>query len=130
MKRIFLVYFILFWVGCNPAGLPTYPISGTVLYNNEFVPGGQIVFTPDSSKGNFGPQCIVSIVDGNYNSAPAGTIGGAMIVEISGVHDYKETDEGRLGKTFFSSHEERFEIPRKPFQKDFNVTGPPVKIVR
>jgi hypothetical protein len=75
-----------------------YPVSGTVLYNND--------------------------------SVPTGTIGGAMIIEISGVHNYNETDEGRLGKTFFGPHEERFEMPRKLFQKDFNITGPPVKIVR
>jgi hypothetical protein len=75
-------------------------------------------------------QCIVPILNGKYNSAPDGTIGGRMIVEITGVHNYKETNEGRLGETFFGPHEERIELPKKPALQDFNVTGSSIKIVQ
>lgn len=107
-----------------------YPVSGTVTYNDELVPGGSLVFTPDSSQGNSGPQSIVSIVGGRYDSGKEGPIAGPMIVEVSGVHDMKpDGPNGPAGAPLFGGHKERFEMPAKPFQKDFSVTGPTVKIV-
>jgi hypothetical protein len=130
-NTILILFFAVICCGCESADFKCYPISGTVTYNGESFPHGTIVFTPDSSKENSGPQYITSIIDGKYDTGKNGPIAGPMIVEISGVHALTtDGPNGPSGLPLFSGFEERFEMPHKPFQKDFNITGPPVKIVR
>src|SRR3989442_12107610 len=45
----------LLFAGCD-AGTPTLvPVSGKVLYQNQPLPRGTIVFVPDADRGNNGP---------------------------------------------------------------------------
>jgi hypothetical protein len=130
-KFVLILYFVVICCGCESSSLKYYPISGTVTYNGESFPHGTLVFTPDSSKGNSGPQCITSIINGKYYTEKNGLLAGPVIVEISGTHALTtDGPNGPSGLSLFSGFEERFEMPSKPFQKDFNITGPPVKIVR
>ena len=66
--------------GCKRGAAPLTPVSGKVAYKNYSLPGGMIVFTPDSSRGSAGPMAVGKInQDGTYHlytgeapGAPAG----------------------------------------------------------
>jgi len=48
--------------GCGgPAGPARYRVSGTVTCGGVAVPHGEILFSPDGSRGNTGPQGIAII---------------------------------------------------------------------
>lgn len=95
--------------GCNlrPSGPTLYRVTGTVAYDGHPVFSGQVLFTPDGSQGNTGPQGLATISEGRIDTrgtrAP-GIAGGAMIVQISGQLD-------REGNRFVH-HELRREFPR------------------
>src|SRR5262249_52016969 len=38
--------------GCEPPPAPTFPVSGKVTFQNKPMTVGNVIFTPDSSKGN------------------------------------------------------------------------------
>src|SRR5947207_3360144 len=78
-------------IGCFAENGPTrYRISGTVTFNGQPVPHGEILFTPDSSQGNSGPQGIATIQDGRYDtdgSRAPGVAGGPTIVQVTALAD-------------------------------------------
>ena len=51
-------------VGCGDGGLKRYRVSGDVSFQGKPVPAGSIIFTPDTAKGNAGPQGTANIIDG------------------------------------------------------------------
>ncbi|MCE9564059.1 MAG: hypothetical protein K8U57_18605 [Planctomycetes bacterium] len=68
--------------GCD-GGLKRYSVSGTVTLGGRPVLAGEIVFEPDSSKGNNGPGSVVRIKDGRYQTEPGlGVVGGAYVIRI------------------------------------------------
>lgn len=121
--------------GCG-SGTKSYPLSGTVTYNGQPVPEGTIRFTPDASKGNQGPQSVAAIVDGRYDMGNNGVSGGPTLVEINGVHNLKDVlspnsgETNRVGEPIFATHKESVDFPLKASTKDFEITGPEVKIIK
>ncbi|QDU31205.1 hypothetical protein ETAA8_63580 [Anatilimnocola aggregata] len=75
-------------VGCEmKSGPPTYKLSGAITFDGQPIPKGMIVFTPDSSKGNSGPQGVAMITDGKYDTSTANGSGvgsGPTIVRVMG----------------------------------------------
>jgi hypothetical protein len=83
---------ITIWaLGCMSDPGPTrYRVSGEVTFDGKPVPHGEILFTPDSGKGNSGPQGIAIIQDGLYDTAGTrapGIAGGATVVQVAGLAD-------------------------------------------
>ncbi|QDV66708.1 hypothetical protein Poly24_03950 [Rosistilla carotiformis] len=66
------VLFATLLSGCDQGGLQRYRVSGEVTIQGEPAPGGSIIFTPDTAKGNSGPQGSANIVDGKYDTASGG----------------------------------------------------------
>ena len=61
---------------CSSDRGPTrYRVSGEVKVAGQSVPYGEILFTPDSSKGNSGPQGIAIIQQGKYDTAGSRSTG-------------------------------------------------------
>lgn len=54
--------------GCRRGPLPLTPVQGKVTYKGQPLPGGTIVFTPDSAKGPEGKVAASQIgADGSYS---------------------------------------------------------------
>jgi hypothetical protein len=77
--------------GCNADRGPTrYRVSGEVKFAGQSVPYGEILFTPDSGKGNSGPQGIAMIQQGKYDTAGTrapGVAGGPTVVTVTALAD-------------------------------------------
>ena len=110
--------------GCGQGDGVQYQVSGTVTYGGQPVPAGQILFAPDTSKGNSGPAAAVGIVDGKYDTRNAnrGTVGGPHVVTITGF-DGKADPSGELpqGQLLFSSYLMDVDLPTETATQDFAV---------
>src|SRR5262249_41814191 len=78
-------------LGCSSEAEPTrYRVSGEITFDGKPVPHGEVLFTPDSGKGNSGPQGIAIIKDGKYDTAGSrapGVAGGPTIVHVAALSD-------------------------------------------
>ena len=87
-KRICLILLLalplLLLVGCKRGGVDRVTVSGEVTYNGQPVPGGFVLFKPDTKKNNSGPQGHAQIVNGRYATTDKGSVSGPQIVEIHG----------------------------------------------
>ncbi|MBN1909179.1 MAG: hypothetical protein JW818_05520 [Pirellulales bacterium] len=83
---LLLACFFLGVPGCGKARVPRHNLSGKVTFKGKPVPVGLIVFEPDASKGNRGPQGYAQIFDGCYETEKfgKGAMTGALRVEITG----------------------------------------------
>lgn len=119
--------------GCGgDAGPDRYDVSGTVTFNGQPVPAGHIIFEPDTSADNSGPQGAADIRDGKYDTGAdgRGTVGGPHVVRISGFESFSE-DENNPAKPLFTDYETTVDLPEETTTKDFDVpasaaqAGPP-----
>lgn len=118
-------------VGCGygPSGPVRYEVTGTVTYNGEPVPYGEITFAPDGAKGNQGPGAVVTISNGTYQvGREHGVIGGPHIVTITGYT--AAPDSGAVSdiptpqpKQLFAPYSENADLPTDNTIKDFKVPG-------
>lgn len=108
--------------GCGKSDGPQrYSLSGQVTYGGQPVPAGQIVFEPDSSANNKGPQGYADIKDGKYRTEPGkGTVGGPHRVRITG-YDGLTTDESKPTKPLFAEYQTKTDLPTADGTKDFEV---------
>lgn len=58
--------------GCGPSGPVRFDLEGEVTYQGKPVPAGLIVFNPDTTKGNEGPQGFAHIKQGKYDTRDQG----------------------------------------------------------
>ncbi len=64
--------------GCGQGGPKLSPVRGTVYYRGAPLPGGTIVFTPDSRRGNRGAMAQAEVrPDGTYVLRTGGDVGAA-----------------------------------------------------
>jgi hypothetical protein len=79
-------------VGCG-GSVSRIEISGSASFGGKPIPGGRIYFTPDTKKGNQGPQGFAEIKEGRFDTRDdgRGAVSGAMIVQIVG-------NDGSLGE--------------------------------
>src|SRR4051794_22955012 len=67
MLGLSLVTVTAFLWGCRRTPAPLTPVAGKVAYKGLTLPGGTIVFTPDTSRGATGPIAFGKInSDGSY----------------------------------------------------------------
>jgi len=106
-------------LGCGGSGQDgRMPLNGSVTYDGQPVPYGDIVFTPDGSKGNSGPQGFASIVDGKYDTRKGalgkGVAGGPMQLRVSA---FKEPG----GKGIIVETEFELELPQEGGEFDIVI---------
>src|SRR5882672_2162752 len=72
--------------GCGTDGPPRFHVKGQVTFAGKTVPAGTIVFEPDLSQGNDGPQGMATIQAGFFDTNRGGrpTVGGPHRVTILG----------------------------------------------
>lgn len=108
--------------GCGGVdGPPRYQVTGEVRYQGKPVPAGEIVFRPDTEKGNDGPGSVARIADGRYQTdSGRGVVGGAYIVEIVGF-DGIPSPESLDGAVLFPPQTETVEFPSTESTHDFDL---------
>src|SRR5262245_29789774 len=86
LRFLFIVFASLAIFGCGSDGPPRYRVHGMVTYEGKPVPAGTIIFEPDASQKNDGPQGLATIHAGLFDSAKGGkgTVGGPHRVTILG----------------------------------------------
>jgi hypothetical protein len=105
---------VAFAAGCGESGPKRYRVSGTVTFNGQSVPSGEIVFTPDTAQQNSGPQGTAQIKDGKYDTGAAGgigVVGGPMVIEVTGIKN------GQL----ICEHTLKADLPREDATKDIDI---------
>ena len=118
-------------VGCGQRGPDRYRVHGTVTHAGVPVPLGRIVFEPDLSRGNRGPQGFAPIENGRFDTAAKfcqGTVGGATIVRIEGFEMIGHGEDATTpGRRLFETYETRIDLPRKSLARDFDVPAQPAR---
>lgn len=102
-------------VGCSSSDdpFPRFAFSGTVTFNGAPVPAGRVVIEPDEIAGNKGPQSILLIKDGKFDSTDGrGAIAGDVIIRVEGL-DGKPDEVAGLpdGAPLFPPYEMKKSLP-------------------
>lgn len=112
-------------LGCGGGaeGPARYDLTGSVAYDGNPVPFGQIIFAPDSSAGNSGPQGVADIRAGRYDTGSGkGTVGGPHIAKITGFDtDPAAGTEENPVAPLFVGYETKVDLPKADGTQDFSV---------
>lgn len=89
MKKLLLVSFLASIVGtagCGKSGVQRLDVSGSVTFDGQPVPAGEVRFEPNASKGGSGPVGYATIIDGRYDTRneDKGPISGPVRLKVSG----------------------------------------------
>ena len=110
--------------GCGDDGPQRVQVSGEVSYNGQPVPVGTIVFTPDASKGNSGPQGAAAIRNGKYDTAAddgRNPVAGPTIVEISAYDGVPTNPDDTSGGPLLEGHKQNIELKPENNTLDFKL---------
>ncbi|TWT40639.1 hypothetical protein [Botrimarina hoheduenensis] len=79
-------------LGCGGSGVQRLDLSGTVTYDGQPVPAGELRFEPNASKGASGPAGYATIVDGEYDTRneDKGPVPGAVRIKVIGYVSARE----------------------------------------
>ena len=117
--------------GCGGSGPTRYHVSGTVTFNGQPVPAGSIVFEPDTTAGNTGPQGRADISDGKFDTQAGGrgTVGGAHLARISGHEKRAGNVADEIGEKppLFSDYLVKVDLPKQNSKQDFQVPADAAK---
>lgn len=111
--------------GCGgPDGPERAEIHGRVTFNGEPVPVGQIEYRPNVEKGGSGPQSLLFIKDGYYESAGKGPVLGPHTVKITGYTGIPKPFLDQ-GEELFPTHKDEVEITAgdQEVNYDFPIVG-------
>jgi hypothetical protein len=108
--------------GCGTSKVPRHNLSGRVTFRGKPVPVGLIVFEPDASRGNRGPQGYAQIFDGRYETEKfgKGAIIGALRVEITGFPP-GDGSAGNPSTPLFPPYKTQVEVSADTSTLDFDV---------
>lgn len=100
--------------GCGGgAGDGRFDVSGEIQLDGKPVPAGEIMFEPDTSKGNKGPAGVAEIKDGKYHTLPGkGTVGGPHIAVISATNGQAPKDGDDQSMVLLSQYHMPVELPK------------------
>ena len=113
---LFLLFQLVLLVGCKDSGPGRFRVSGNAKFEGNPIPFGDVVFTPDGSKKNSGPQGIAQIRDGKYDTAASGGKGfggGPTIIRVTGF-------SGEGGKVI-CEYQYKADLPRSETTHDIDV---------
>jgi len=112
-----------FLLGCGSDGPQRYRLQGLVTYEGKPVPAGTIIFEPDASQKNDGPQGLATIHDGVFDSSRGGkgTVGGPHRITILGCDGASISETSPQGKPLFEPSLTTAELPKKNGKLDFDI---------
>jgi hypothetical protein len=103
-------------VGCGATGPKRLRLSGAATFDGKPIPYGDVIFTPDGSKQNSGPQGVAEIRDGRYDTSGSdgkGYAGGPTVVHVIGL----TAPGGKL----LCEYEYQVDLPREDGTHDIEV---------
>jgi hypothetical protein len=118
-------------VGCGGGdSQERHRVSGRITFAGQPVNFGEVLFTPDASKGNSGAQGIANIANGRYDtqgSRAPGAASGPVVVRVTALADAN----GKL----LCEHEFPLEVSKGGMERDIEIPadvgkasgGPPAK---
>tara|TARA_R110002095_G_scaffold215072_2_gene208425 strand:+ start:16817 stop:17197 length:381 start_codon:yes stop_codon:yes gene_type:complete len=116
---------LLTLLGCGESGNSSqqFKVSGSVMFDGEPVPTGEIVITPDAAAGNTGVGSYAVIKNGKYETAPGqGISGGDYLLLLTGSEgNGAEATEPDQGKSLFSGYELKHTFPNQDSTLDIEV---------
>ena len=119
-----LVFCLAAVVGCTQSGPQRFRLQGKITFAGKPVPAGTIVFEPDDTKGNQGPQGIAPIEKGVFDTTfkgGQGIVGGPHRVLIMGCDGANVSEVSPQGKNLFDPYFTTADLPRKTGNVDFDV---------
>ncbi|QDT64150.1 hypothetical protein V22_13810 [Calycomorphotria hydatis] len=115
-------------IGCGDSGPVTYRASGTVTFNGQPVPYGEMSFEPRADLDNAGQQTFVMIKDGKFDTSDAvrGHIGGPHRLRITGYDGKKieNPDEGTVneqGSLMFTEYVAEVDLEKADSQFEVEI---------
>ena len=110
--------------GCGQSGVPRNAVWGSVTWKGQPVPRGVIYISPDTKKGNSGPQGYALIKDGHYDTRDKlskGCSAGPQIAVVQGC-DGQGIGPGRpYGNSLFVPFEIPIEVAPDGSQADLTI---------
>ncbi len=112
---------IVLFAGCGEGGPVRYQVSGKVRFQGKLVPAGSVVFTPDSSHGNSGPQGVAEIVNGSYSTTSGvGTVGGPHTVLVIATDANQPAQDAETNGPL-ANYTFELDLPKEPFEHDIEI---------
>ena len=127
-RMLFPILCLAAVAGCGQRGPQRFRVSGTVTHAGKPVPLGRVIFEPDTTRGNDGPQGFAPIENGRFDTAGPhckGAVGGPMLVRIDGLGTSGGEDPAAAGRLLFPTHEEAIDLPSADSVRDFVVPASP-----
>ena len=114
--------FLLHLAGCSKPEFERHALSGTVTFGGQPIPVGSILFEPDGTKGNRGPQGYSTILNGHYetNKYGKGAVTGPVNVQIMGFPAAENVPE-EGNKPLFPPYKTSIVIEQDSTTFDFDV---------
>lgn len=125
VQRLRIAMRVLLWiflgftflgVGACSRTSDRFRLRGEITFDNQPILAGDILLTPDGTKGNFGPQGIAFIREGKYDTGVEngkGFAGGPTLIRVTGL-------TGPNGK-LLCEHQIQADLPRADSTYNINV---------
>lgn len=109
--------------GCSDGSEQVVHVRGTVTYQGKPLPMGMIVFEPDTSRGNSGPQGHANIVNGQFDTKQSkkGALAGPLIVRITGGDGVNAEAFTPFGNLLFEEYSTHIDLKRDQTDLTFDV---------
>ena len=110
--------------GCGQNGVPRNAVWGSVTWKGQPVPRGVIYISPDTTKGNSGPQGYALIKDGHYDTRDEhskGCSAGPQIAVVQGCDGQGISPARPYGNSLFAPFEIPIEVAPKGSQADLKT---------
>ncbi len=114
-------------LGCGGSAAPH--VEGEVTFDGKPLPAGRIYFTPDTTRGNDGPQGYAEIHDGKFDTRKGGkaAFGGPTVVVIQGYDGNKDANAAVMGSPLFREYTVTVDLPKEPSIQRFDVPATAAK---
>ncbi|QDU75611.1 hypothetical protein Pan97_26450 [Bremerella volcania] len=108
---------------CQAKSPDRFVLSGEATYDGKPIPSGELIFTPDTGRGNKGPQGKARIRDGKFSTENdgRGVVGGPHRVELrafDGIPYEGREMQVEEGKPLFGSLVTEIDLPEESAKLD------------
>lgn len=115
---------LVFSSGCRDNDSQRVAVWGDVKWKGQPVPAGVIYFSPDTKKGNRGPQGFAIIKEGHFDSRDEfskGCVTGPLVAVVQGCTGQGKSSNFPYGRPLFAPIEMPLEVPAEGGQMDLTI---------